>query len=315
MLSRAVKHVNRLKPRFLLVSGDLTNAWPVGPQADPSSAAKQVVAVKEVLREVDSSIPIVLVPGNHDIGQVPTSNELDLYSSRWGDDYFSFWVGGVYFMVLNSQFYMDSSKTESQRKDQDAWIEAQFAALRRRQPKHVVMLSHVPPFIAEPSEPQGWANWEREPRDRIVKLAKDAGVRLWLCGHYHGNAVAVDDDLEVVTCAGVGSNINWTANAGVVATSNRPDFDKCVGDPPFFADAQHSGLRIVRFDEEGPRHSWFVLADVPLKLDDAFRQDGNYNGSPRRKKKRASEAINNRLGLDGNAQDDIFKSPFRHQTY
>lgn len=45
-----------------------------------------------MLREVDSSIPVVLVPGNHDIGQVPTPNELELYCSRWGDDYFSFWV-------------------------------------------------------------------------------------------------------------------------------------------------------------------------------------------------------------------------------
>lgn len=44
--------------------------------------------------------------------------------------------------------------------------------------------------------------------------------RLWLCGHYHGNAVALDEDLEVVTCAGVGSNINWTANAGVGGPEN-----------------------------------------------------------------------------------------------
>lgn len=60
---------------------------------------------------------------------------------------------------------------------EDIWIEAQFQALKRRQPKHVVLLSHVPPFIAEPKEPQGWANWEQEPRQRIVKLAKEAGVR------------------------------------------------------------------------------------------------------------------------------------------
>ncbi|CAE7703963.1 cpped1 [Symbiodinium sp. CCMP2456] len=231
----------------------MSNAWPVGPQADAKAAAKQVNAVKEVLREVDSSIPIVLVAGNHDIGQVPSPNELDLYSSRWGDDYFSFWVGGVYFMVINSQFYMDSSKTPNQRKDQDTWIEAQFEALKKRKPKHAVVLSHVPPFIEEPDEPQGWANWETEPRARIVKLAKEAGVRLWLCGHYHGNADAYDDDLEVVTCASVGSNINWIEEPGVVATSTRPNFEKCVGEPPFYADAQHSGLRIVRFDDEGSR--------------------------------------------------------------
>ena len=28
MLKLAIDHVNRLRPRFLLISGDLTNAWP-----------------------------------------------------------------------------------------------------------------------------------------------------------------------------------------------------------------------------------------------------------------------------------------------
>lgn len=51
VLGLAVQHVNKLKPRFLLVSGDLTNAWPVGPSQDPQAAAKQVVAVKEAERD------------------------------------------------------------------------------------------------------------------------------------------------------------------------------------------------------------------------------------------------------------------------
>ena len=50
MLRLAVQHVNRLKPRFLLVSGDLTNAW-------PSAKTREIVAAqasgfKEVLREL-----------------------------------------------------------------------------------------------------------------------------------------------------------------------------------------------------------------------------------------------------------------------
>ncbi|CAE7194622.1 TUBA [Symbiodinium sp. CCMP2592] len=87
--------------------------------------------------------------------------------------------------------------------------------------------------------------------------------------------------------------------APVVATSTRPNFEKCVGEPPFFADAQHSGLRIVRFDDEGSRHDWFLLADMPPTLDDAFRQDGNFNGSPRRRRRRTSEVVKQRLGLPG----------------
>eukprot|EP00441_Pelagodinium_beii_P021666 CAMPEP_0197658842 /NCGR_PEP_ID=MMETSP1338-20131121/45475_1 /TAXON_ID=43686 ORGANISM="Pelagodinium beii, Strain RCC1491" /NCGR_SAMPLE_ID=MMETSP1338 /ASSEMBLY_ACC=CAM_ASM_000754 /LENGTH=490 /DNA_ID=CAMNT_0043235507 /DNA_START=77 /DNA_END=1549 /DNA_ORIENTATION=- len=297
MLNLAIQHVNRLKPRFLLISGDLTNAWPCGPQANAEAAAKQVRSVKQALRDVDSSIPIVMVPGNHDIGQVPSPAELDLYTSRWGDDYFSFWVGGVYFMVLNSQFYMDGSLTQAQKEAQDDWLEKEFQSLKTSRPKHIVILSHVPPFVKAPSETQGWANWERDPRDRIVKLALEAGARLWLNGHYHGNASTTVDGLEVITTSSVCTVINWTEEPGVVATSNRPDFEKCVGMPPLLAEVHHSGFRIVKIDENGHRHRWFVLADVPDSLREAFEQDVEFS-SPRRKKKRATKAVTDRLGLE-----------------
>ena len=68
-----------------------------------------------------------------------------------------------------------------------------------------------------------------------------------------------------------------------------------MGDPPFYTDAQHSGLRIVRLEELSVRHKWFVLADAPQSLTDAFQQ----GQSPRRKQKRNSEAITSRLGPRG----------------
>lgn len=292
MLRLSVQHINRLRPRFVLVSGDLCNAFPVGPQANPDAATRQVKAVKEALREIDSSIPIVVLPGNHDIGQVPTPRELDVYSSRWGDDYFSFWVGGVYYLVLNSQYYMDSSLTLDQRAAQDRWLETALAVAQQRRPKHVVVLTHVPPFIGEPNEPQGWANWELEPRKRVVALAMAAGARLWLSGHYHGNAVATYGGLEVVTSSSCGSVINWIESPDVVATSQRPDFARCVGTPPVIADARHSGLRIVRVEERACRHAWFVLADVPSTLVDVFPL--NSHGSDRKRKM----SLQQTLGLD-----------------
>ena len=56
MLKMAVQHVNRLKPKFLLVSGDLTNAWPCKENARVIAA--QRASFQEALRELDPSIPL-----------------------------------------------------------------------------------------------------------------------------------------------------------------------------------------------------------------------------------------------------------------
>ena len=51
-----------------------------------------MAAFKEALHELNPSIPLILQPGNHDIGQRPTPADVQRYRERFGDDYFSFWV-------------------------------------------------------------------------------------------------------------------------------------------------------------------------------------------------------------------------------
>ena len=46
MLRLAIQHVNRLKPRFLLISGDLTNAWPTPETRE--IVTQQISSIKEV---------------------------------------------------------------------------------------------------------------------------------------------------------------------------------------------------------------------------------------------------------------------------
>ncbi|KAL0179651.1 hypothetical protein M9458_025093, partial [Cirrhinus mrigala] len=65
--------------------------------------------LKEALRGTDPNIPLVFVSGNHDLGNTPTPETVEQFCRDWGDDYFSFWVGGVLCLVLNSQFFFDSS--------------------------------------------------------------------------------------------------------------------------------------------------------------------------------------------------------------
>lgn len=88
---KAIAAANRLspKPRFFVVCGDLVNAFPWHKYNDD-----QVRDFKQIFKELDPSIPLVCVCGNHDIGDSPTQDSVRKYRSNFGDDYFSFWVGG-----------------------------------------------------------------------------------------------------------------------------------------------------------------------------------------------------------------------------
>jgi hypothetical protein len=59
----------------------------------------------KVFKEIDPAVKLVCVCGNHDIGDIPTSQSLNVYRNQFGSDVFSFWVGGVKFVVLNSQYF------------------------------------------------------------------------------------------------------------------------------------------------------------------------------------------------------------------
>ena len=192
MLALAVEHVNRLKPRFVVVSGDLINGFP-GEPAIPD----QVEAFKGALARLDPSIPLVLEPGNHDLGQRPTEAAVHLYQKRFGDDYLRFWVGGVLFVSLNSQLV--KAPGAPGRAAHASWAAEAFGTRAER----VVVLSHICPFVGAPDEAEGWANWPLPARRTVLAQATRAGAGLWLCGHLHGNAVARHGRLEIVTICNI----------------------------------------------------------------------------------------------------------------
>ena len=272
MLRMAVAHVNRLKPRFLLVSGDLTNAWPSAETEE--LVRRQSASFREALRELDPSVALILQPGNHDVGQNPVRDDVERYRAAWGDDYFSFWVGGVLYISFNSQYYhivCDNEQATSMCQEQERWLEESIRSAACRRAKHVVFLSHVAPYMGEPQEAQGHFNMAVQPRKWLLALAEEAGVRLWLCGHYHGNnVVKTAFGCEVVTTSSCGGVINWKDEPPTIATNEVFNFMECVSKPPVVCDAYHSGLRLVRVDANGFRHRWSVLASVPESFDAAF---------------------------------------------
>lgn len=93
---KAIAAANKLspKPRFFVVCGDLVNAFPWEKFNDP-----QVADFKKIFNELDPNIPLICVCGNHDVGDSPTQESLLKYRSNFGDDFYSFWVGGKLFCI------------------------------------------------------------------------------------------------------------------------------------------------------------------------------------------------------------------------
>lgn len=109
-----IKRINGMipKPKFFVICGDMLDAFPyetlpahykpiLGPAALREKQYKDFVTV---FQELDPDVKLVCICGNHDIGDIPTPDTLQVYRSQFGQDYFSFWTGGVKFVVLNSQY-------------------------------------------------------------------------------------------------------------------------------------------------------------------------------------------------------------------
>src|SRR5256885_8445588 len=89
----AVATINRLKPAFVVITGDLVNK-----PGDPT----QIAEFKRIANKIDSAIPVYNVVGNHDIENVPTPATIASYTNQFGPDYYSFRHGGFVGIVLNS---------------------------------------------------------------------------------------------------------------------------------------------------------------------------------------------------------------------
>ena len=93
LYEKAVKEINRLKPDFVVITGDLVNNL---------KDAKQLSEFKRITSKVDRKIPVYFTPGNHDVGNVPDSASLTAFISNYGYDHFAFKHKNSLFIGFNS---------------------------------------------------------------------------------------------------------------------------------------------------------------------------------------------------------------------
>jgi 3',5'-cyclic AMP phosphodiesterase CpdA len=201
----AIATANRLKPRFVIVCGDLVNK--------PGDRA-QIEEYRRISAKLDKSIHLYHVAGNHDVGNEPTPEAIKLYREFFGPDRYGFREGTIYGIVLNSSLIHSPQNAPEEYKAQEAWLKSELTKARGSGAKHIVIFQHHPFFLERGDEPDQYFNIPLVRRRPLIDVFREAGVRYLFAGHYHRNAYGRDGEIEMVTTGPVGMPIG-TARSGI----------------------------------------------------------------------------------------------------
>jgi 3',5'-cyclic AMP phosphodiesterase CpdA len=226
----AIATANRLKPDFVIVTGDLINK--------PGDTA-QATEYLRIARRIDPSIKLYSVAGNHDAGNQPTPESLAFYRKNFGPDYYSFRHGDLAGIVLNSALIQAPAKVQDEYEKQERWFKSELAKLKAQGAKQLILFQHHPYFVWRPDEADDYHNIPLARRGRYLDLLREHGVSHVFAGHLHRNSYARYAGIEMVASGPVGKPIG---------------------------EGVRSGIRIVTVSDAGVRHEYYDLANLPNAL-------------------------------------------------
>ncbi len=226
----AVTAVNRLRPAFVVITGDLVHK--------PGDSA-QITEYRRIVAKIDRSIPVYNIAGNHDVQNVPTPESLQAYSKIFGADRYTFRHGGLVGIVLNSSVIHSPDKTPEQLAEQERWLRTELTKARTDGTRHVVVFQHHPWFIQSAAEADQYFNIPTVRRAAYLALFREFGVRYLFCGHYHRNAEARDGTLENITSGPVGKPLGGAK----------------------------SGIRVAIVRDDRIDHRYYELGELPVSIE------------------------------------------------
>jgi 3',5'-cyclic AMP phosphodiesterase CpdA len=191
LYEKAVVVINRLKPDFVVITGDLVNK---------KDDRAQIEEFKRVTATINPKIPVYYCPGNHDIGESPTKKDIDAYISDYGYDKFSFKHKKSIFIGLNSSVIKSDTPVLEQL--QFDWLNKNLSKNKRA--KHIVIFCHYPFFINKFDEPASSINIPVETRNKYFALFKDKNVEAIFAGHLHRNYSVIYGKIQMITTSAVG---------------------------------------------------------------------------------------------------------------
>lgn len=226
---KAIAAANRLRPAFVVITGDLINK--------PADKA-QLSEYKRIAALLDPEIPIYHVAGNHDVTNDPKQDDIVGYRKELGNDFYVIKHNGMRGIVLNSLYFKSPAGVEKEAAAQDRWLIKQLRKARRASAAPLLVFQHHSWFLAEPEEKDEYFNIPGVIRHKYLALFHQYGVSHVFAGHYHRNAFGKSGTMEMVTTGPVG---------------------KPLGKDP-------SGFRIVKVSGNKVSHQYYELDQVPGQI-------------------------------------------------
>ena len=96
------------------------------------------------------------------------------YRTSFGDDYFSFWCGGVRFLLLNTQYFEDASKVPELAQKHEQWLNEKLE-FAKQAGSRVIVFQHIPWFLKDPDEKANYFSIRPSIRHVWLEKFKNSG--------------------------------------------------------------------------------------------------------------------------------------------
>jgi alkaline phosphatase D len=171
-----VRWIETIGADVVVHTGDLT--------VDGADQEEDIVFAMDLLRRLP--VPVLIVPGNHDVGHLPGSDQQvnALRLARWrrlvGPDFWFSDHGGWRLIGLDSLLLgFDDAEEERQFR----WL---AEALESRDGRPVAIFAHKPLFVDDPAEGDtGYWSVRPRQRQRLYGLMAENDIKLHASGHLH----------------------------------------------------------------------------------------------------------------------------------
>lgn len=192
LVRTAAAHVERLQPDLILWAGDLLQD-----RQDEESYER----LKSILEDMshsgssDHTIPYHVIPGNTDVGSLPTLERLDAFREQWQLPYYWYTVEyyNTLFVMLDSNILRNRDNDEV---DEDivelaweelGWLDATLQASSTGVFTHAIAIAHHPLAVQELGEATSRENTPRQVRLDLASIYQQHldTVKLVLSGHLH----------------------------------------------------------------------------------------------------------------------------------